>query len=87
MKGILDRIEDGQNAVILLEQHEREIILPVEQLPAGSAIGSWFNIAMEDGEVSIILLDETTTAEKADHVSGLLKKLKKKDSVSKFKRR
>lgn len=87
MKGMLDRIEDGQNAVILLEQQDLEIVLPVAQLPEGSAIGSWFNITMEDGEVLAILPDETTSAEKADQAAGLMEKLKKKRSGSKFKRK
>lgn len=86
MRGTLDRIEDGQYAVILLEQLNQEIVLPVERLPAGSGVGSWFGITMESGEVMSITLDEKISSEKEDQASELLQKLKNKSSGSKFKR-
>ncbi|RNF39099.1 DUF3006 domain-containing protein [Planococcus salinus] len=86
MKGTLDRIEDDGRAVILLEELQQEIVLPMERLPAGSDVDSWFDITLENDEVTSIVLDETTSAKKTEQANELLQKLKSKNSGSKFKR-
>lgn len=85
MRGILDRIEDGSRAVIILEEEGREIILPASRLPEGSDINSWFTIEVENGDL-VILLDEETTQLKEEQAKTLIQKLRRKKSDSRFKR-
>ncbi|MGI2328673.1 DUF3006 domain-containing protein [Planococcus sp. YIM B11945] len=86
MKGMLDRIEDGAHAVIVMEEHGQEISVPVSQLPEGSHVHAWFSITIENETVVSILLDEKTTEEKSAYASSLRKRLRAKRSGSRFKR-
>ncbi|WP_138417547.1 DUF3006 domain-containing protein [Aquibacillus sediminis] len=87
MKGVLDRIEEDRYAVILLEEHNREVILPKDQLPSGSEVHDWFRITMEGDTVTSITLDEKTTQAEEAKTEDMMKKLRAKSKGSKFKRR
>lgn len=87
MKGILDRIENGRQAVILIEEEQREIIFPADRLPPGSKVNSWFDIVVENEEITSISLDVETAAAKERQVQSLLKRLRSRRSGSRFKRR
>lgn len=87
MKGILDRIEDGRQAVILIEEEQREIVFPADRLPPGSKVNSWFDIVLEDEEITSISLDAETAAAKERQVQGLLQRLRGRRSRSRFKRK
>ncbi len=86
MKGMLDRIEDGQFAVILIEGLQKEVTLPVSWLPEGSHVNSWFNIELEGEKITSIALDTETTAVQADKAFELMGRLKAKQRKSRFKR-
>jgi hypothetical protein len=87
MRGMLDRIEDGFNAVILLEERGREIIVPVSRLPEGTQIHSWFTITMEEEEIVSIEVDENLSQEKAARAQNLMQRLRGRKSSSRFKRK
>jgi len=40
-KAVVDRIEDGQVAVLLVGDEQIERVVPVSQLPPGAVAGSW----------------------------------------------
>lgn len=86
MRGVLDRIEDGGKAVIILEEERREIILPVSRLPRGSRVNSWFTIDGESGELEISL-DEETNRNKEQQADALTRKLRAENFSSRFKRK
>ncbi|SDQ19715.1 DUF3006 domain-containing protein [Virgibacillus salinus] len=44
--GVLDRIEDGNQAVILLEELQQELVVPMHTLPPGSTPNTWLQIKM-----------------------------------------
>lgn len=85
MKGYLDRIEDGEKAVILLEEQGFEIIVPFGELPDGSGVGSWFRISDEDGDFSI-QLDEAERQRKEQLAGKMTRNLRMKSQGSKYKR-
>lgn len=87
MKGILDRIEDGRFAVILIEEVRREMILPVECLPEGSAVHSWFDIELEGEEIKSISHDANMEAFKERQAGALMEKLRSRKRGSRFKRK
>ncbi|KOF11104.1 hypothetical protein AC739_06875 [Planococcus glaciei] len=86
MKGTLDRIEDGHLAVILLEEAEQEIILPIRHLPEGSRVNSWFEIELNGEEIVSIALDEETAEAKENEAQELMQKLRSRRRGSRFKR-
>jgi len=85
MKGILDRIEDSRHAVILVEEEGIELILPVNRLPEGSQINSWFTIDAENGQL-MIALDEELSLAKSEQAEELMTRLRTKKKGSRFKR-
>lgn len=85
MKGYLDRIEDGGRAVILLEEQGFEIILPISHLPAGSRVGTWFQICEENGEFTF-MPDEAEQNRREQLAKEMTEKLRMKSGRSKYKR-
>lgn len=85
MKGILDRIEDGIYAVILVEDEGLELVLPANRLPEGSRIYSWFTIDAENGQLAVTL-DEETSLIKSGQAEELVGRLRMKKKGSRFKR-
>lgn len=85
MKGILDRIEDGRHAIILVEEEGVELVLPANRLPEGSQVNSWFTIDAEDGQLAVTL-DEETSIAKTAQAEELVARLRTKKKGSRFKR-
>lgn len=85
MKGILDRIEDCRYAIILVEEEKIELVLPVNQLPEGSQLHSWFIIDTENGQLALTL-DEETSNKKARETEKIMARLRMKKKKSRFKR-
>ncbi|MEH7493216.1 DUF3006 domain-containing protein [Neobacillus niacini] len=86
IKGYLDRIEDNQFAVILVEEIKKEFVIPVEDLPEGSKENSYFEMSIENDKISSIKLDEQTTQTEQEKVDDLMTKLRSKSKGSKFKK-
>lgn len=86
MKGYLDRIEDNQYAVILVEEMKKEFIIPKEDLPQGSKENSFFEITIENEKITSILLDEQATLSEQEKVDDMMTKLRSKSKGSKFKK-
>jgi len=60
-KAVIDRIEDGKYAVLLVGSRQVEKSIPVEQLPEGARAGSWLKVRVTDDSVKDILVDEEET--------------------------
>lgn len=80
-EAVIDRIVDGQTAVILFEgdDERNQIELNAEELPAGAKEGGVVEITLSDGEVgSVTYLEEQTKSrrqraqERFDHLSKRL---------------
>lgn len=86
MKGYLDRIEDNEFAVILVEELKKEFILRKEELPEGSTIQSYYDLVIENDEITSIKLDLEMSLAKQQNVNDLMQKLRAKSKGSKFKK-
>jgi len=87
MKGYLDRIEDNQHAVILVEENKREYIIPIQQLPEGSSPGTYFDLTIENETITSLKWNEDETISQQQKVNDMMAKLRKKSSGSKFKKK
>jgi hypothetical protein len=79
-KAVIDRIVDGQHAVVLVGEEEREIILPVEQLPAGIGAGIWLQVELEDDLITEITIDPEETARVERRIAGKMALLRRRHS-------
>jgi hypothetical protein len=86
MKGYLDRIEENKFAVILVEEIKKEFIITVAELPVGSAAKSYFDLTIENNQITSMKLNEQATMTEQQKVDDLLSKLRSKSKGSKFKR-
>lgn len=75
-KAIIDRIEDGKYAVLLVGAAETECIVERDQLPQDAREGDHLFIG-EDGQ---FLLDHTSQAEQRDVVRSKLELLRQRKS-------
>ncbi|MEH7177575.1 DUF3006 family protein [Neobacillus vireti] len=87
MKGYLDRIEDRQFAVILVDDLKKEFIIPSAELPEGSVENSYFDLTIENETITSIKLDEETTLSEQQKVDEMITKLRSKSTGSKFKKK
>lgn len=87
LKGVLDRIEDGDMAVILIENLGEQFEVPVCDLPEGSEEGTWFIVDRCDDAFVVVEIDEETTKKEAHKSEDLLAQLRAKSKGSKYKRK
>lgn len=86
MKGILDRIEDGDQAVILVEEIQKALIIPLKDLPAGSKVNTFFHIKESNGDYQVTSIDDEATRREAQKSEDLMAKLRAKSSRSNYSR-
>lgn len=86
MKGYFDRIEDNAYAVIIVEEHSKQYVLPISKLPSESKPGIWFNLSITDDKINTININEEKTASSAAQTAQLMAKLQEKRTGSKFKK-
>jgi len=87
MKGVLDRIEDNDMAVILIEEINKVLIIPLHELPSGSKENTWFHIEKKGETFEVISIDSKTTDQEADKSADVMKKLREKRKDSKFRKK
>ena len=69
-RAVIDRIEDGGTAVVLVGEDERKVELPASLLPEGAEGGSHLSVT--------IALDEAARREAEERVKALQKKLEER---------
>jgi hypothetical protein len=69
-RAVVDRIEDGGTAVLLVGDDERKVELPASLLPEGAESGSHLSLD--------ISLDEASRKEAEERVKALQEKLEKR---------
>ena len=77
-KAVIDRVEEGAWAVLLVGQQEVEKIVHVDHLPDGARAGTWLKVRIEDDAVRDILVDAAETQVAKARVSSKLDMLRKR---------
>jgi hypothetical protein len=63
-KAVLDRVVDGQYAVLLVGEAGVEHVIPVDSLPEGTRPGTWLRVQFEDD----VLVDAVVDVEETERV-------------------
>ncbi|MFG6146993.1 DUF3006 domain-containing protein [Halobacillus sp. B23F22_1] len=87
MKAVFDRLEEEKYAVLLVEAHNKELVLDKDILPEGSKPNDWFEVTIEEDQVTSIKRDPEATAAQEKKVKDKRKRLKEKSKGSRFKRK
>ena len=69
-RAVIDRIEDGGTAVVLVGEDEQKVELPASLLPEGAEGGSHLSVT--------VALDEASRKEAEDRVKALQEKLEQR---------
>jgi len=80
-KAVIDRIEEGKYAVLLVGKREVEKVVPVEHLPQGAGAGSWLKVRVMPAGVTDMLLDEEETMAAQTRVRSKLEMLRSRQSA------
>lgn len=81
----LDRFTEGNKALVLIEELQKEFHVDISSLPSGSTAGTWFSVEIHGDEITSIQIDEGKTAEIKQEVEDRIQRLKSK-KTSRFKR-
>jgi hypothetical protein len=77
-RAVIDRIEDGRYAVLLVGDIEREHVLPLSSFPFSVRPGLWLKVQFDNDVLVSAVADETYTKEVEERVSDKLKQLRKR---------
>lgn len=76
LSGVIDRFENHDQAVILIESLNKEIIVDKSRLPEGSLVHTWVNIELVDGTFVIHSIDNVKTKATTEQNRQLLERLR-----------
>lgn len=74
--GVVDRIEDGEVVVILVEEWKLELMVRMSEFDIALVPHVWLDIVFSKGEIVDIAIDWKRTNRERNRVNSLLKKLR-----------
>ena len=75
-KAVIDRFEEDQ-AVLLVGDQERKLIVPRKSLPRGSKEGHWLKLELDGDRLVNALIDQEETSKARQRIAGKLARLRK----------
>ena len=72
----IDRIEDGNQAVLIVGDLEYELVVSVDTLPEGVSGGDWLQVEIDNGEIVHAEIDHEAKAEARQRISAKMDQLR-----------
>jgi hypothetical protein len=79
-KAVIDRIEAGAWAVLLVGHKQVEKVIPVEQLPKGARAGTWLKVRIHENAVQDIAVDAEETEVARGRIASKMDRLRGRQS-------
>jgi hypothetical protein len=76
-RAAIDRIE-GEQAVLLVGEGERQVIVPVAALPPGARAGMWLKVRLENEALAKCELDPETARSREERITDKMRRLFRK---------
>ena len=73
-RAVVDRIEEGM-AVLLVGEDERELVVPLRDLPKGTEAGVWLRVLIEGGSLKQAQVDSETTRQRRARIQEKMDRL------------
>ena len=80
----LDRFTDTDQALILVEDLQKEFLVPVSNLPTGSQAGTWFVVDIQNDNITSLQINEKKTRDMQDDIKNRMQRLQS-SKKSRFK--
>ena len=77
-KAVIDRIEDGEHAVLLVGEDEREWVIPAGRLPSGAIAGTWLRVQIEGEELVELSVDAEETEQVRQRIADKMARLRQR---------
>jgi hypothetical protein len=77
-QAVIDRIEDGEQAVLIAGEDERMVIVPLEQLPEGAGAGTWLQVRWAGETLLEAEIDAEQTERARARIAAKLDKLRQR---------
>lgn len=77
-RAVVDRIVEDSQAVLLLGETARELLVPVSALPAGTQPGMWLKVEFDGEQLISATIDEEYTQQVLERVKEKLSLLRKR---------
>jgi prophage tail gpP-like protein len=74
-KAVIDRITEGLG-ILLVGEAEREIRVPMAQLPSGAEAGTWLRVRLDGNRLIEAEIDEVETTDARNRIQGKLNRLR-----------
>ncbi len=75
---VIDRIVDGQTAVLLVGEREEKFYCSVDKLPSDAEEGSWLQVKIVDGELLAAVMDHEKTAQVRTRIRSKMELLRQR---------
>ena len=75
-KAVIDRFE-GDLAVLLVGDRERQLVVPIKSLPAGVKEGQWLEVELAGDRLVSAIIDEEETSKVKARIAEKLARLRK----------
>ncbi len=75
-KAVIDRFEEDQ-AVLLVDDEERKLIVPRRSLPRGSKEGHWLKLELAGDRLVSAIIDHEETSRARQRIAEKLNRLRK----------
>ena len=75
-KAVIDRFE-GEHAVLLLGDGEKQLVVPRKSLPGEAKEGTWLQIVVKDGVLTNAVIDAEETASAKERIAEKLARLRR----------
>ena len=79
-KAVVDRIEEGKHAVLLVGEEEREFVVPAERLPEGAKAGAWLRVRAEGESLTILGVDQGQEEAAKQRIEDKMARLRQRGS-------
>jgi hypothetical protein len=79
-KAVIDRFE-GDVAVLLVGDKERQVVVPRKSLPAGVKEGHWLKVELDGDNLVSAVIDAEETAKMKQRIAGKLEQLRRGDHL------
>lgn len=85
-KAIIDRFEDNQKVVLMIESIGKEIILDQKALPLGASRGDIIDVDLSSDGITIKAIDAIATEQTKKRIQTKLDRLRQKNKGSQINR-
>ncbi|BAB07681.1 DUF3006 domain-containing protein [Halalkalibacterium halodurans] len=77
-RAVLDRIAEDQQAILLVGEQEKELVIPKEVLPPEAKEGDHLLIVIENDQVTSVSIDDEGTAQAKRRIKEKMARLRNK---------